>query len=121
MFVLKKVKDAYRSECWATSDELSGGIAQVLKTVQKSIRNIETKTEVKDSQGFLTKEQVFLYKPKSYLLIGNLNEFKNEAGVNEDQFSSFELFRQSISNPEIITFDELYERAKYIMDSSDLG
>jgi hypothetical protein len=117
--LLKKVKDAYRPECWATSDELAGGIAQVLKTVQKSVRNIETKTEIKDNQGFLTREQVFLYKPKSYLIIGSLDEFKNEVGVNEDQFSSFELFRQSISNPEIITFDELYERAKYIIAQSD--
>jgi hypothetical protein len=118
--LLKKSKDPYRSECWAASDELSGGIAQIQKTVQKSIRNIETKTEIKDSQGFLTREQVFLYKPKSYLLIGSLKQFKNEVGVNEDQFSSFELFRQSVSSPEIITFDELYERAKYIIASTDL-
>ena len=37
------------------------------------------------------------------------------AGVNDDKFSSFELFRDSIRFPEIITFDELYERAKHIV------
>lgn len=40
-------------------------------------------------------------------------------GVNENKFSSFELFRQSQMNPEIITFDELYERAKYIVRNDE--
>jgi len=42
-----------------------------------------------------------------------------ENGINEEKFSSFELFRQSLNSPEIITFDELYERTKYIVESSD--
>jgi hypothetical protein len=29
---------------------------------------------------------------------------------------SFELYRRNISPPEIITFDELYERAKFIVE-----
>ena len=38
-----------------------------------------------------------------------------ENGINEDKFSSFELFRRNMVNPEIITFDELYERTKNII------
>ena len=37
--------------------------------------------------------------------------------MNEEQYSSFELFRRSLNSPEIITFDELFERAKYIVES----
>jgi hypothetical protein len=114
--LLKKVIDAYRRECWATSDELSGAIAQVQKTVQKSIKDLSTKIEIKDKSGNLTGEQVFMYQPKSFVIIGNQNEFKSEFGINEDKYSSFELFRQNINNPEIITFDELLERAKYIVE-----
>ena len=67
----------------------------------------------------MTGEQIFLYQPKSYIVIGSLSEFKSDFGINEDKFSSFELFRQSQMNPDIITFDELYERAKYIVESTE--
>lgn len=46
-------------------------------------------------------------------MVGNLKELSQ----NNDKFVSFELFRKSISTPEIITFDELYERAKCIIDN----
>lgn len=117
--LLKIVKTPYRGESWAASNDLSGGIAQVQKTVQKSIEKIKTKTQVKNKQGDLTGEEVFLYKPKSFLIIGSHTSFQGEFGINEDKFSSFELFRQSIQNPEIITFDELFERAKYIVETNE--
>lgn len=113
--LLKKVNDPYRGECWAVSDELSGAIAQTQKTVQKAIKDLATKIDIKDDKGNPTGEQVFLYQPKSFVVIGSLSEFKSEHGTNEDKFSSFELYRQNLFNPEIITFDELYERAKYIV------
>lgn len=117
--LLKQVKDPYRAESWAISDELAGAIAQVQRTVQVSLRNIKTKTQIKTKDGELTKEELFLYEPKSYLVIGSLSEFEGEHGINEDKFSSFEMFRRNLKNPEIITFDELYSRAKYIVESNE--
>jgi hypothetical protein len=116
-YLLKQVKDGYRRECWAVNDELTGGIAQIQKTVQKSIENIKTKTQIKNKDGELTGEELYLYQPKSFLVIGSLKEFVGQNGINEDKFSSFELFRKNIFNPEIITFDELYERAKHIVEN----
>jgi hypothetical protein len=113
--LLKQTKDPYREECWSISSELSGAIAQIQKTVQKSIENIATKIEPKDNIGNLTGEQLFIYQPKSFIVIGSLGEFKNGSLINEEKYSSFELYRQNQINPEIITFDELYERAKYIV------
>lgn len=115
--LLRNTTEPYRKECWSVSEELIGGIAQIQKTVQKSIENIKTKTELKDSSGDLNGEQLFLYQPKSFLIIGSLNQFIKEEKVNEEKFSSFELFRRNLFNPEIITFDELYERAKHILNS----
>lgn len=112
--LLRNTTEPYRKECWSVSEELIGGIAQIQKTVQKSIENIKTKTELKDSSGDLNGEQLFLYQPKSFLIIGSLNQFIKEDKVNKEKFSSFELFRRNLFNPEIITFDELYERAKHI-------
>lgn len=115
--LLKQVSDAYRRECWAADEELAGGVAQIQKTVQKSIENIKTKTEIKDKNGDLTGEQLYLYQPKSFLLIGSLKQFVKDNGINEEKFSSFELLRKNMFNPEIITFDELYERAKHIIQN----
>lgn len=118
--LLKNNETPYRPESWAASKELVGGISQVQKTVQKSLRNIETKTQIKNKQGDLTGEELFLYQPKSFLIIGSHDEFYGDHGINEDKYSSFELFRKNIFNPEIITFDELLERAKQIVKSEEL-
>ena len=115
--LLKQLKTAYRPESWQISDELGGALAQVQRTVQKSIENIKTKTEIKDGQGFLTGEKVYLYNPKAFIVVGSLGEFFSDNGVNEEKFSSFEMFRQSINKIEIITFDELYQRASFIVKS----
>ncbi|WP_413436611.1 Shedu immune nuclease family protein [Sulfuriferula sp. GW1] len=116
--LLKQVVTPYRKESWQISDELSGGIAQVQRSVQVSISNIRSRTAIKDGTGAPTGEQLFLYQPKSFLVIGSLSEFQGEHGINEEKYSSFELFRRNISAPEIITFDELYQRARFIVESS---
>lgn len=115
--ILKETKQPYRPESWAVSGELAGGISQVQRTVQKSLKNITTALSLKDKDGFNSTNPIYLYKPKSFLIIGSLKEFMNSNGdINEDKFSSFELFRRSISDIEIITFDELYERANAIIN-----
>lgn len=115
--LLKASSNSYRTESWSVSDELTGAIAQIQRTVDKSLRSISSKVEIKDKNGNLTGEQVFLYQPKSYLILGSLSEFKNQYGVNEEKYSSFEIFRRNIINPEILTFDELYERARFIIEN----
>ena len=117
--LIKDLKNAYRPECWQISDDLTGAISQIQKTLQKSLSNLSTKTEIKDDHGNLTGETVFLYQPKSFIVVGNLSEFITEKGINEEKFSSFELFRQNIKSPEIVTFDELYERAKFIIKNTE--
>ncbi len=113
--LLKNTTVPYRRESWTVGEELAGGIAQVQRAVHKSIRNIQTKVQITSDEGELTGEEIFLYEPKSVLLIGSLSEFKSEHGTNEEKYSSFEMFRRNIRHPEIITFDELYERAWHIV------
>ncbi|WP_033394529.1 Shedu immune nuclease family protein [Thiomicrorhabdus arctica] len=105
----------YRSGCWAPSKELAGAIAQVQGTVASAIENLSSKINPSDKEGNPTGEEIFNYQPKSYLVIGSMNEFVSDNGVNKDKLRSFELLRKNTSNPEIITFDELYERAKFIV------
>jgi len=112
--LLKQVKTSYRPEAWQISDSLSGAIAQVQRTIQKAIFDIKTKTEITDNQGDLTGEELFMYNPKGFILIGNQNEFINDNKINQVKYSSFEMYRKNLKNIEILTYDELYHRAKYI-------
>jgi hypothetical protein len=109
----------YRSGCWAPSKELSGAVAQVQGTVAAAVDNLSNQINPKDKHGNPTGEEIFNYQPKSFLVIGNLEEFATDHGVNKDKLRSFELFRKNTVNPEIITFDELYERAKFIVHNNE--
>jgi len=115
----KLLDKEYRASCWNISHEFSGAVSQIQNTVSLASKTIYDSIQIKDNKGFKTGEELFNYQPKSFLIIGKLDEFMNDYGINEDMYRSFELFRKNITSPEIITFDELYERAKYIVLSSN--
>lgn len=116
---LLKEGSAYRSGAWSPSDELTGGIVQSQATVEKVIRKLGEKYEPITKSGDPSGETLFAYQPRSYLVIGRLSEFQTEQGPNIPKYRSFELFRRNTIRPEIITFDELYERAKFIVEHAD--
>jgi hypothetical protein len=109
----------YRPSCWAPSDELAGAVVQCQVTVEQAIRKVMEKLEPRDEAGDPTGEQIFTYQPRSFLVVGSLDEFVSDKGTNKDRYRSFELFRRNVIKPEIVTFDELYERAKFIVDVAD--
>lgn len=47
-----------------------------------------------------------------------LSEFVSEHGVNTDKMRSFEPYRNSIAGIDTMTFDELYERSKFIVEAA---
>lgn len=108
----------YRPECFAVSEEVAGGVAQIQKTIQKSVRSLYDRIELRDGDYNPT-GNLYNYQPKGYLVVGSLSEFETDKGINEVKYSSFELFRRNLSNPEIITFDELFERAKFIVATTE--
>jgi hypothetical protein len=115
--LLKQVAKPYRTGCWAISDELTGAIAQLQGTVHGAVHSLGTTVVPKTQTGDPTGEVVYNFQPKSFLVVGRLCEFQTEAGDNADKFRSFELYRRNLVQPEIITFDELYGRAKFIVDN----
>lgn len=110
---------AYRPNVFPPTNELSGGISQIQKTVQSSLENLINKISSVDNSGNPTGEEIFIYKPKSFLLVGSLDEFIGEFGVNKEKYSCFELYRKSLKDIDILTFDELLERAKFVVYSND--
>jgi hypothetical protein len=110
--------EAYRPDCWQASRELSGGIAQSQKTIHKTLENLPTEFRPSDSHGNPTGEVLYSYRPKAFLIAGQLSEFVAPEGINRERFASFELLRRNVLSPEIITFDELLERARFIVSNS---
>lgn len=111
------LKNEYRAGCWNISNEFSGAVSQIQNTVYLANKKIQDSVKMKDTEGYFNGEEIFNFHPKAYLIIGKLDEFKKNEEVHYDKYRSFELFRKNVTSPEIITFDELYERAKFIIDS----
>jgi hypothetical protein len=109
----------YRPGVWSPSIELISGVAQVQTTVQEALENIGRKLVPVDANGNPTGETTFNVEPRSFLVVGLLGEFRTDAGINEYRFRAFELFRRNTRRPEILTFDELLQRAKFIVEQAE--
>jgi hypothetical protein len=102
----------YRSGCWALSNELSDAVTQTQKTVFEFSRN-RFRDHLKDRLGNLTGQIAYSVEPRSYLVIGNLSQLIG----NDDKVACFELYRRNIKAPEIVTFDELFQRTGCIVEN----
>ncbi|MFW6110269.1 MAG: Shedu immune nuclease family protein [Patescibacteria group bacterium] len=94
----------YRNNIWEIGKDLSGGVAQI----QGNLQTWEIEGSRTDKNRNKLKN-VLTYKPKGLLVIGHTKQLDNLMKKR-----TFELYRRNIANPEVITFDELYERAKFI-------
>lgn len=108
--------DYYRAGCWAPSKELAGAVAQLQGTVAAAMHNMYGLQKPKDDAGNPTGEDVFNFRPRAFIVVGSLTQFTSEHGVNDDKVRSFELYRNSLVGLEIMTFDELYQRSRFIVE-----
>ncbi len=111
--------NSYRSGAWRPSSELVGAVAQVHATVQDAIEMWGRILRPTDKDGNPTGEVLFNVQPRAFVVAGNTEEFLTEGGINELKFRSFELYRQNMTKPEIITYDELLERARFIVEQAN--
>lgn len=112
-------QDAYRVGVWQPSKELAGAVAQTLMSVDGMERQFQRLLVMKDEQGNPTGEEAVIARPRSVVVCGSLTEFATDRGINHDRFRSFELYRRHLVAPDVVTFDELFERARLIVDSSE--
>lgn len=99
---------AYRNGAYGVSDDLAGAIAQV----QANCAEWEISGSRTD-QNRDTLKDIYTVSPKGIIIIGRTSKL-----IDRNIRNSFERYRRSLHNPEIITFDELYERAKFIVGES---
>ena len=112
-------KSAYRSGCYAPSDELSGAVSQIQATVSFASEALSGRRPIVGDDGFPTGDELFNFAPKSFVVVGTLGEFAAEGGVSEDRLRCFELYRSNLHQPDVLTFDELLERARHIVQSAE--
>ena len=112
-------RSEYRSGTWAPSIELSGAVAQCQTALRAAADVLDAHYRFTDDQGNPTGEELMSVQPRSFLVVGSLGQFRTERGINSERYQAFEGFRRNLRQPEILTFDELYERARFIVDHAE--
>lgn len=108
--------DKNRSGSWCLSEELTWAVSQILEQKASGQLKIESTKALLDSNGQIITQHA--YDPKIILIIGCWDQVERSAdppGTKAIKRKTFELFRRDSRNIEIITYDELYERARFIV------
>ena len=100
----------YRNGAYSASEELSGAIAQVQANCAKWEIDGSRSDENRDKM-----DGIHTVQPKGLVVIGSTAELEGD----REKWSSFERLRRNVLNPEIITFDELLERARFVVNGDE--
>lgn len=107
---------ANRANTWKLSNQLFDSISQILEQKASGQLKIEnTKELVDDNYNVINQHS---YDSKTILLIGNWAEVDSSSdpeGIKKIKRKTFELFRRDSRNIEVLTYDELYQRATFIV------
>src|SRR5579883_389084 len=103
-----------RSGAWSLSKDLSDALSQIQACIDEWDKH---GAEQRDNRDRLEGSDVYTVQPKGIIVIGSLNEVKTGSDAREfrSKRETFQRFRKSIHGIDIITFDELYQRAKFIV------
>jgi hypothetical protein len=106
-----------RSGAWSLSKPLTDSISQIEADIDKWS---ESGSREDDNRDRLEQRGVYTVQPKGIVVVGSLSEVKDgEVKDVRDKRETFQRFRQSLHEIDVITFDELRERAKFIVENRD--
>ncbi len=103
--------EKYRNGACQLSEDLTGAISQL----QVNCRTWEA--EARNVRNFekLSNKKTYTINPKGILIIGHTNQFDDDADARQ----TFESFRTHLNGIDIITYDELFDRAKFIVECTN--
>ncbi|MBF0275926.1 MAG: DUF4263 domain-containing protein, partial [Nitrospinae bacterium] len=106
-----------RSNSWRLSNDVVHSTSQILE--QKASGLIKLDKQQYDSSGNLIVQKA--YDSKVILIMGHWKQLKESSNDLEAEIKkkTFELFRNDSRNIEILTYDELYDRARYIVEGEN--
>lgn len=105
-----------RVDSWSLSEDMINSISQIL--AYKARWQVESE-ETKNRENYESTISNYTADPKAILIIGSLKSLVEDGDslkIKRLKQETFELFRRDSRNIEIITFDELYERACFIVN-----
>ena len=102
-----------RNGAWSLSKDLADALSQIEANIDMWEKDGSRQVDNRDR---LENENIFTVKPKGIIVIGSLTELDTRS-----KRETFQRFRKSIHGIDILTFDELYERARFIVEHKDEG
>jgi hypothetical protein len=97
-----KLRGSQYRNIFPPSNDLVGSIVQVLDQKYNLMKDYNSNKE-----GC---EPFEIYAPKCFVIAGSISDFNN----NKTELASFEMFRENLKDVEIITFDELLLKLKWL-------
>lgn len=120
--IFKEVSNKGRTNTWEFSSDFISGVSQCLG--QKSVWDTSylNKDMVNDNNKIESKDEIYNQDVKSIFIIGTrYKEFPHDNNKDHKiKSQTFELFRRNNRNIEILTYDELFERAYHIVFSEKI-
>ena len=101
-----------RNGAWSLSKNLTDAVAQIQANMQTWDKH---GSEQPDNRDRFEKDGIYTVQPKGIIVIGCLDEVSKDRNKRE----TFQRFRKSIHGIDIMTFDELYQRASFIVESKE--
>lgn len=106
----------------ADSNPYRSGVPGFCAEFADAISQVQTNTRTWDKEGsqreddreMLSRQGIHTISPRSILIYGHTKQLSTPARVK-----SFELFRAHLGATDIITFDELFNRAKFMVKEAD--
>nr|WP_283617559.1 Shedu immune nuclease family protein [Alteromonas macleodii] len=107
-------KSKNRSNCWSLSNSLIDAFSQILEQKASGQIKIETTKDLIDDNNEDINQRS--YDSKTILIMGSWDQINNDSiGIKRIKEKTLELFRRDSRNVELVTYDELYERARFIV------
>jgi hypothetical protein len=103
-----------RNGAWSLAKDLTDALSQIEANIYTWDKQ---GSEQPDNRDRFEAQNVFTVQPKGVIVIGKLESAKDSRSKRE----TFQRFRKSIHGIDILTFDELYKRAKFIVEHGEDG
>jgi Domain of unknown function (DUF4263) len=107
-------KTQNRSRTWRLSGALLDSVSQILEQKASGLLRFDREVLYDDAANRITQKP---HDPKVILIIGHWNELDQSSNDRERETKqrTLELFRRDSRNIKIVTYDELLERAEFIV------
>ena len=101
--------EPYRNGAWRVSPQLAGGVAQL----QANTERIRQAANERANVRWLDERDMTVADPQGILVIGHTRVLADDA-----QRTPFHRFRRTLWNPTVLTYDELLERARFLVSKA---